>query len=96
MRRPSTLTRPTSPTHSPTALCAPGGGAAGPERPPGPRTRVPTSSRGASGWGPPRGRTTAMDGSSSVMLILLGGCWQWKLSSGMELPAVHSTAGCVV
>lgn len=42
------------------------------------------------------GRTTAMDGSSSLTPILLGGCWQWKLSSGMKQPSASSTAGCVV
>lgn len=51
-------------------------------------------SRGAGGQC--GGRTTAMDGSSSPMLILLGGCWQWKLSSGMEQLSANSTAGCVV
>lgn len=51
-RRPSwrSLVPPASPQPHP-ALCAPGGGAAGQQRPPGPSTRVPTSSRGASGWG---------------------------------------------
>lgn len=42
------------------------------------------------------GRTTAMDGSSSAMLILWGGCWQWKLSSGIRQLSVTCTAGCVV
>lgn len=42
------------------------------------------------------GRTTAMDGSSSVMLILPGGCWQWKLSSGTGQRSAAATAGCVV
>lgn len=41
-------------------------------------------------------RTTAMDGSSSAMLILQGGCWQWKLSSGRQPLSLGSTAGCVV
>lgn len=43
-----------------------------------------------------QGRTTAMEGSSSAMLILQGGCWQWKLSSGRQLLSLGSTAGCVV
>lgn len=30
------------------------------------------------------------------MLILLGGCRQWKLSSAMKQLSVSSTAGCVV
>lgn len=51
-------------------------------------------SQGTMGWSGER--TTAMDGSSSPMLILLGGCWQWKLSSGIKKLSVNSTAGCVV
>lgn len=51
-------------------------------------------SQGTMGWS--RQCTTAMDGSNSPMLILLGGCWQWKLSSGIKKLSVNSTAGCVV
>lgn len=47
---------------------------------------------GTGGTGP----TTAMEGSSSAMLILHGGCWQWKLSSGRQPLSPGSTAGCVV
>lgn len=66
-------------------------------RPPGP-THVPGSSRPEerAGMRQTAGRTTAMEGSSSPMRILLGGCWQWKLSSGMQRRSATSTAGCVV